>query len=416
MDERFTIDDFQAEIAHTLRKPYLRVKGIELSKERTQKKFISSEAEFNSRRILNSVAYEVSEELVTDITNKILKGNQRQLITNFYHARLPHPEMFMAWKLKLDGLDEMFVGWAIDEIDGRRMMWSGKGFGNLENSVTAPSAYYRYTFYVGVEEPGSDRLLITHMPCCVANACWNEEKNPRPWEVYEKEFNTQAFIHEEIGGPVTYFDMFKRLLFRSELLQSQNTPSGLAFNLKFMDDPTLENSAVLRGSNVDEQQMFDFVTAMPGPVPYLNSNPAEGVNAFFQGLRNDVNIQAMIISWQMLVAFVAMRNYDWVIKEPIAREKGTKNVSTRTMPRNRHYKMAIKLPKEKQLMEGKQPERTRQFGTALHTVSGHYRTFRDENKKPIRRVWIAEHKRGDAKYGIVTKDYVLTKDENSDEE
>ncbi len=102
---------------------------------------------------------------------------------------------------------------------------------------------------------------------------------------------------------------------------------------------------------------------------------------------------------------IAAQNFNWVFTEPVSRGKHTKNISSRMQPRNRHYKLEIKLPKEKQVIEGKQAKRTREFGNALHEVKGHKREYKNG-----RVIWIDAHQRGDAKYGIVTKDYVLTKD------
>ena len=53
--------------------------------------------------------------------------------------------------------------------------------------------------------------------------------------------------------------------------------------------------------------------------------------------------------------------------------------------------------------------RTRQFGTRQHEVRGHYRSLRYEHGDVKKRVWVAQHQRGNPELGVITKDYVLTK-------
>ena len=161
----------------------------------------------------------------------------------------------------------------------------------------------------------------------------------------------------------------------------------------------------------DEQQMLNQVSAMPTTFPEGDFDPYLGTMKFMQGAVEDESPYAvsLIKSFPKLMGFIAAQNFSWVFTEPVSRGKHTKNISSRVQPRNRHYKLEIKLPKEKQVIEGKQTQRTREFGNALHTVKGHPRTLKDG-----REIWIDEHQRGDAKYGIVTKDYVLTKDKKGD--
>ena len=99
MDNRFTIADFQAEIAHTMQKPYLRVRGVTLPTKPLLKKMINSAAPAASSQLLNSVTYELSEDVVLDTTAKIEKSTRRQMVTNFWKARIPHDEMFMLHQL-----------------------------------------------------------------------------------------------------------------------------------------------------------------------------------------------------------------------------------------------------------------------------------------------------------------------------
>ena len=70
--------------------------------------------------------------------------------------------------------------------------------------------------------------------------------------------------------------------------------------------------------------------------------------------------------------------------------------------------ITLNVPQDKAIkLFNKTKVRTRKFGTAEHTVRGHYRTY----KKTGETIWIDEHARGDAKYGTVHKDYEVVKRE-----
>ena len=46
-----------------------------------------------------------------------------------------------------------------------------------------------------------------------------------------------------------------------------------------------------------------------------------------------------------------------------------------------------------------------------HDVAGHWRHYKDEHGYILKSVYIKEHKRGDPSLGVITKDYVVEKDE-----
>ena len=109
----------------------------------------------------------------------------------------------------------------------------------------------------------------------------------------------------------------------------------------------------------------------------------------------------------IMLSAISMLNYDWVVnKEAGVIARGSKSVNTEVLPQDLYKRVTINLPKDKAVKEFMKPmPRTRKFGTAEHSVRGHWRVY----KKTGIRVWIKEHHRGDSKYGTVTKDYVLAK-------
>ena len=393
MSNRFTVADFQAEIAHTMQKPFLRIKGVTLPTKPLLKRMVNDAAPAAASQLLNSVVYEVSEDVVLDTIAKIEKSARRQLVTTFWEARIPHEEMFIAWEIpKPDNMkdegQQVFEGWLITKVRREHALAI-----RVDIPVETPETFYRYQYYVGEAGAGDKRLAITHVPISIANAGYSDDAQDEPWAVYETEYGTG--MKDQAG--LTLFEVLKRLV----------AIPKYGFIDPMTGETQVDYNEWAHAINSDEQRMLNQISTMPTNFPEGDFDPYHGALRFMQGAIEEENPYAitMIKSFPKLLGFIAAQNFNWVFTEPVSRGKHTKNISSRMQPRNRHYKLEIKLPKEKQVIEGKQTKRTREFGNALHEVKGHKREYKNG-----RVIWIDAHQRGDAKYGIVTKDYVLTKD------
>lgn len=393
MSNRFTVADFQAEIAHTMQKPFLRIKGVTLPTKPLLKRMVNDAAPAAASQLLNSVVYEVSEDVVLDTIAKIEKSTRRQLVTTFWEARIPHEEMFIAWEIpKPDNMkdegQQVFEGWLITKVRREHALAI-----RVDIPVETPETFYRYQYYVGEAGAGDKRLAITHVPISIANAGYSDDAQDEPWAVYETEYGTG--MKDQAG--LTLFEVLKRLV----------AIPKYGFIDPMTGETQVDYNEWAHAINSDEQRMLNQISTMPTNFPEGDFDPYHGALRFMQGAIEEENPYAitMIKSFPKLLGFIAAQNFNWVFTEPVSRGKHTKNISSRMQPRNRHYKLEIKLPKEKQVIEGKQTKRTREFGNALHEVKGHKREYKNG-----RVIWIDAHQRGDAKYGIVTKDYVLTKD------
>ena len=393
MGNRFTVADFQAEIAHTMQKPFLRIKGVTLPTNPLLKRMINDSAPAVASQLLNSVVYEVSEDVVLDTTAKIEKSTRRQLVTNFWEARIPHQDMFIAWELPKppsmeDKGEQVFEGWLITKVQREQALTI-----RVDNPVETPDTFYRYQYYVGEAGAGAKRLNITHLPTSIVNNGYSDVAQDAPWAVYEAEYGNGS---KDVAG-LTLFEVFKRIV----------AIPKYGFIDPITGEAQINYDEWANDLSSDEKHMLNQISAMPTNFPEGDFNPYLGTARFMQSAVEEENVYAilMIKSFSKLLGFIAAQNFNWVFKEPVSRGKHTKNISSRMQPRNRHYKLEIKLPKEKQVIEGKQTKRTREFGNALHEVKGHKREYKNG-----RVIWIDAHQRGDAKYGIVTKDYVLTKD------
>ena len=110
------------------------------------------------------------------------------------------------------------------------------------------------------------------------------------------------------------------------------------------------------------------------------------------------------LSWETF----RVLNYPWIAQgaNPIREIKEGR--SPKVTPRDSYYRCKIKLPKPDGVETRQLEPRDEAYGKRLHQVRGHWRVYRDEHGDFVKRTWIREHRRGDAKLGVVLKDYVLT--------
>lgn len=110
------------------------------------------------------------------------------------------------------------------------------------------------------------------------------------------------------------------------------------------------------------------------------------------------------LSWETF----RVLNYPWITKEQTRFERSKRGRSPKVTPRDSYYRCKIKLPKPDGVETRQLEPRDEAYGKRLHQVRGHWRVYRDEHGDFVKRTWIREHRRGDAKLGVVLKDYVLT--------
>tara|TARA_R110002020_G_C16220053_1_gene767586 strand:- start:121 stop:1398 length:1278 start_codon:yes stop_codon:yes gene_type:complete len=106
---------------------------------------------------------------------------------------------------------------------------------------------------------------------------------------------------------------------------------------------------------------------------------------------------------RFLVSLLAMINYDWVAPLPTPMRSSQKSIAYgKRKPHSIYYRLGLTLPKEQIQLRCKEPRHS--SPKREHEVRGHWRRY--QNGKIT---WIRSHRRGDASLGIITKDYVLLK-------
>ncbi len=101
-------------------------------------------------------------------------------------------------------------------------------------------------------------------------------------------------------------------------------------------------------------------------------------------------------------------NYPWVSYEPVMVVTGKKSKMPSLRPHDSYYRAKIVLPKEQHEMREVTPIGDPQHAKRLHQVRGHWRVYRNKDGSFRKRVWVAQHTRGNVKLGVVLKDYQLT--------
>ena len=109
---------------------------------------------------------------------------------------------------------------------------------------------------------------------------------------------------------------------------------------------------------------------------------------------------------KFMICLINTLNFPWIQKEIIP-AKQQKSKTPRVTPTDSYYRCKINLPKPNGVMARCNKPKEDSYGMRLHQVRGHWRVFRDDEGDFIKRTWIREHRRGNAKLGVVHKDYQL---------
>jgi hypothetical protein len=120
-------------------------------------------------------------------------------------------------------------------------------------------------------------------------------------------------------------------------------------------------------------------------------------------------------SQRLTMKIIEILNYPFIETKPASlnRNQGSKGKRPNIKPFDSYYRCKILLPKPDGVEIKQPPCREEAYGKRLHQVRGHWRIYKDEFGEIKRKTWIREHRRGDAKLGVVLKDYHLTTETNN---
>ena len=163
---------------------------------------------------------------------------------------------------------------------------------------------------------------------------------------------------------------------------------------------------MFRGVDIIEKQMYWC--------EHIDLNGHDFTIGTFNGVVSSMRCQGMWL--RFVIMAINTLNYPWVAREKVMGVANQKSSTPRIVPRNDYYRLKIKLPKD--FVEEVKPSKPRQrpYGTALHDVIGHERVYKNPDGSIRKTIWIDAFQRGDAKYGVIVKDYQLVKDLDKDDD
>lgn len=371
--------DLRSEAIYALQQPYIRLQSAPLM---NHKKFVKKVLKEESRHLGAATVYRLDNAMLDIIIPSLKQQRVRQFLTAFWTARPPHKNFYLEWDhyylcQKIEELyhlnkhypamTEMVCGIHSRYCPARSVsaMNYEKGYDVIPCRMPPGQ---EHSFYVKTNAPHHEKVVLSPKQLMVFDLETTDEWFENRYA--EAEHSLEAGMFR--AGPKLWSNW---LDIPEEELGDYDGLEALAYSAI----PTLKAGFSTNAGKPDQ-----------------TIDPLEG----FVGVEQ--------LAFRVFIAAVSLLNFDWVtIEQEGITDRGTKSVNTRfNTPVTQYKTITINLPKDKAIAEfHKQKLRTRKFGTAEHTVRGHWRVY----KKSGERVWIGEHKRGDEKYGTVHKDYVLTK-------
>ncbi len=110
---------------------------------------------------------------------------------------------------------------------------------------------------------------------------------------------------------------------------------------------------------------------------------------------------------RFVMSLISVLNYPWIDKEVVTAKPQQRSKTPRVTATDSYHRCKINLPKPDGVISRGNEPRTDSCGKRLHQVRGHWRVYRNDADEFVRRTWIKPHHRGDAKLGVVHKDYQL---------
>ena len=404
-NKNFTDHELYDDVIHGLKSPYIRVSDIKFSPQKHATKKCTNKL---SKEISSGTHYYLTHECLDILLPSLKKLSVRHFVNAFHNAMAPHKNFFIEW----DGL------YMNNHLNAENPEFQINNIGErLDPSLDGTDIEIRF----GVSSTYARPTVVSY-----------KEGIDHKFQSIDQQFGNRSDTYVPEGQRLSFFaghvstEMQKRMINRATHVMkkdykkrlSMSSQSILLFGLENNDSEKYFRDVSQKLP--DDHKLFmewfgietfsDFMSSgLSDVVNLLRVFPQEGSDYVHYGQQSvkDAFSGYEFYSLLIYVGAMSLLNYDWVVNEEdgvIAR--GTKSVNTEAFPQDKYKRVTINLPKDKAIkLYNKQKARTRKFGTAEHSVRGHWRFY----KKTGERVWIGEHSRGDVKYGTVHKDYTLTK-------
>tara|TARA_R100001086_G_scaffold146609_1_gene77577 strand:- start:372 stop:1838 length:1467 start_codon:yes stop_codon:yes gene_type:complete len=414
----------RSQIVYNWQKPFLRHKGYRIDPRRDQRKSISKQFLAYAKQLgsPSTVHYKISNEALDIIIPTIKRSNRRVFVNNYWNARPPHKSMFVEWdaqylenKLQNHGLTlpeaRLEQEQPESEIHGVWIQERRKQYGTAKHQkpILLPPSY-SYSWF------GQIGSMLKPEHAYMLNNQKHKDMAMRGEKIYETRqagitINSIAYHEEE-----QFLNIVDRFYGgdKERAAHEFGVPFLLHYGMNRMKEYTdglSEEDEKWPVFTPDEKEMFltltmgsenalDPTAPMPADIPF--HEPVEDHDLKYSGMR-ETHAQGF---FTVIINIISLLNQPWVQVEDGVIGRGTKSVAENINRGEIHKVVKLTVPFDKAVkLFQKTKARTRKFGTAQHTVRGHWRTY----KKTGETVWVGEHIRGDAKYGIVHKDYEVVK-------
>ena len=394
------LGELREEVIYSLQQPLIRLHDLAFNRDKKMVKRVLK----NQARVMGAgTHYVLDNDLLDVIIPSLRRASIRQFVNAYWNARPPHKSFFVEWD----------HGYLLKQMEANTKV---RKFSRDEKEYLDHE-----TLLAGVSSSYGAATKITHFdPTSAPTNASAFEETWIPRHQVTRFFTGQSATRARFTNPSNAASLYGR----GRTAINMSPGELLQFDLEDMEEHDAKfglRPEIFRGGvplfkdwlKLEDLEQYDglfelAVSCLPSRhrVCTLREPLADGTygtpNQNFKGYE--------FLHFQVFIAAISLLNYDWVVnKENGAIARGTKSINTEILPQDLYKRVTINLPKDKAIAQfKKQKVRTRKFGTAEHTVRGHWREYQKTGK----RVWVKEHTRGDEKYGTVTKDYILTKRDN----
>jgi len=441
-EEHVELGELRSQIIHNWQRPIRRHNGYVMDiADKGLRKWVTKAKTADARKLASpsTVHYKIKNEAL-DIIIPTMRRNSRRIFTNnFFNSHPPHKSMFVEW-------DNAYLLSKLGKVKGEfepriQGVWIQEANKIVEGTKTEHRAKkgetvmgYSYNWFGQIKHglPQKEGWGTT----------WEDnyaKNNSYIYETYQEGMELFNLAFHEFHDPTQdCYPSSPDYPEKEKYCAYMFMPFAHHFSHIATGDPERINIAKTSGDIIlsassgmpnmevgdpysnalspDEVTMLlnlallDQETASGGVLqrPLANFSATSG---YSQEYAEDYpTLCQYSIGWfTTLTNIISLINQPWaVIEEEGTTARGTKSVAENINKGQQFKVVTLNVPQDKAIkLFNKTKVRTRKFGTAEHTVRGHYRTY----KKTGETIWIGEHARGDAKYGTVHKDYEVVKRE-----
>lgn len=459
VEDQVELGGLRSQILHNWERPFIRHTGYPLDTRKEYRKSVNKAFGAYSKelRAPSTVHYKITNDALDAIVPTLRRANRRIFVNNFWNAIPPHRSMFVEWdhqylwrKLQDSGVsmptpkkdhpqpDSEIHGVWIQERDDQfaltgsdnrtwrskfiklPLVYSYRWFGQIGAFFDPKQAPLLHTPHQKQMAERGEMFFSTRTPGLnIKTLAYHDDHHF--WDLL---LQGRELVNDRWGNSLPNKQIISRdrpttakkqaltdhlarmgaayLLYFGLIDERRFSLAGMDWEKPFIEAFTKDEITMLRTLNMG-------VDSCAHPTAHQQ---IAGVDFFKKtDVEDSENGGARSMHaagyFTIITSILSLINQPWtIIEEDGVTARGTRSVTENLNRGEIHKVITLNVPQDKAIrLFNKTKARTRKFGTAQHTVRGHWRTYRRSGET----VWVGEHYRGDAKYGIVHKDYEVVK-------